>query len=281
MKAIRSPQAKRRYRSRLNPQLAVGVVLLLIPLVLFVISRFSRYTILEMDPSRRFQGPSAAHWFGTDNYGRDVFVRALSGFLPSVIIAIGTILIGCGGGLLLGGLAGYYGGLIDYWISRFNDAFLSIPAILMGMMFVTAFGGGIWQITVALGIMFIPSFARVVRSGVMQYRNRDFVRRVRLAGSGDLRIMRVHILPLIRPRILSASAVGFANAILAESALSYLGIGVPINQPSWGRMLFDAQGYLFKAPWCAIFAGLLIVTMVLGAFFLGNSFKENERGIHS
>jgi peptide/nickel transport system permease protein len=102
-----------------------------------------------------------------------------------------------------------------------------------------------------------------------------------LAGSGDLRIMRVHILPLIRPRILSASAVGFANAILAESALSYLGIGVPINQPSWGRMLFDAQGYLFKAPWCAIFAGLLIVTMVLGAFFLGNSFKENERGIHS
>ena len=96
MKAIRSPQAKRRYRSRLNPQLAVGVVLLLIPLVLFVISRFSRYTILEMDPSRRFQGPSAAHWFGTDNYGRDVFVRALSGFLPSVIIAIGTILIGCG-----------------------------------------------------------------------------------------------------------------------------------------------------------------------------------------
>ncbi len=277
---MRRSLSKTRARRRVNRQIAVGLFLLLIPPLLFIVSQFSPYTILEMNPPDRFQPPSASHWFGTDNYGRDVFVRAMSGFPPTMFVALGTVLIGCGGGMLLGAVAGYYGGVADYWVSRFNEAMLAIPTILMGMLFVTAFGGGIWQITVALGIMFVPSFARVVRSGFQQYRQRDFIRRVKLAGGTDLRIMGVHILPLIRPHILSASAVGFANAILAESGLSYLGIGIPLNQPSWGRMLYDAQGYLFNAPWCAIFAGLLIVLTVLGAFFVGNGLKSMESGRH-
>ncbi len=275
---MRRSRFKAQARRRVNWQIVCGACLLLIPPILFIISQFSPHTILAMNPLDRFQPPSSSHWFGTDNYGRDVFVRAMSGFPPTMFVALGTVLIGCGGGMLLGAVAGYYGGTTDYWVSRFNDAMLAIPTILMGMLFVTAFGGGIWQITVALGVMFIPSFARVVRSGFQQYRQRDFIRRVKLAGGTDLRIMGVHILPLLRPHILSASAVGFANAILAESGLSYLGIGIPLNQPSWGRMLYDAQGYLFNAPWCAIFAGLLIVLTVLGAFFVGNGLKSMESG---
>lgn len=262
-------QAKRR--------LIWGLVFLGIPIVLYLVSLFSPFTILAMNPRERFLPPSFTHPFGTDNYGRDIFVRALSGLPPTMTIALGTVLIGCIGGIIFGGLSGFYGGYLDYWIGRFNDTLLSIPAILMGMLFVTVFGGGIWQITIALGLMFIPSFARVVRSGVRQYRQRDFVRRVKLAGGSDWRIFSVHILPLLRSQLLSATAVGFANAILAESALSYLGIGIPIQQPSWGRLLFDAQGYLFNAPWYAVCSGLLIVCSGLGAFFIGHAFKQEER----
>ena len=218
--------------------------------------------------------PDLNHWFGTDNYGRDIFTRVMSGLPLTIIISIGINLIGCLSGLLIGGLSGYFGGIVDYWGNRISDALLSIPAILMGMLFVASFGEGIRQVIVALGIMFIPSYMRVVRSGFLEYRQRNFVKRLQLLGASSARIIWLHLFPQIRTRLMSAIALGFANAILAESSLSFLGLGVPLSQITWGKMLKDAQGFIFQAPWSAIAPGMMIVTLVLGSFFISNGLKQ-------
>ncbi|MGI6078082.1 MAG: ABC transporter permease [Fastidiosipilaceae bacterium] len=283
--SLQVAQQKRiRYTAKKDPRrmakrsLVTGLILLAVPILLFVVATFFvPFEPTAMNPSDRFLAPNSINWFGTDNYGRDIFVRTMAGLPLTVLIAGGTVLIGGLGGLFLGGLAGYYGRRIDYFISRFNDALLSIPAILTGMLFVAVFGNGIWQVTIALGLMFIPSFARVVRSGFQEHRHRDYVKRLRLLGSSGWRIMTLHLFPQIRSRLLSAIAIGFANAILAESSLSFLGLGVPPSSISWGRMLKDAQGFLFQAPWYALFPGVLIVLLVLGAFFIGNGLKRIER----
>ncbi|MGI6579355.1 MAG: ABC transporter permease [Saccharofermentanales bacterium] len=256
-------------------QFRIGFVLLAIPLVLFLISFFYQpYDTTAMNMAERFAAPGSEHWFGTDNYGRDIFTRVMSGLPLTIIISIGINLIGSLSGLVIGALSGYYGGVVDYWGNRFSDALLSIPAILMGMLFVATFGNGIWQVIVALGIMFIPSYMRVIRSGFLEYRQRNFVKRLQLLGASSARIIWRHLFPQIRTRLMSAIALGFANAILAESSLSFLGLGVPPSQITWGRMLKDAQGFLFQAPWSAIAPGLMIVTLVLGSFFISNGLKQ-------
>ncbi len=252
----------------------IGTLLVLLPALLYILT----LVVYTDDPNRiqlqqRFMAPSSAHLFGTDNYGRDVFLRAMYGFPTTLMIAGGTALIGLCGGLLLGGLAGFLGGWVDYWISRLNDAFLAMPAILMGMLFYAVFGNGVLPLIIALGLMFMPSFARVVRSGIQEHRNRDYVKRLMLLGASTRRILGIHLLPQIQPRLWSALAIGFANAILAESSLSFLGLGVSPPQMSWGRMLKDAQGFMFQAPWYALFPGLLIVCLVLGTFCIGKGFK--------
>lgn len=278
---ILSPSLKRKiYRSEMlynkaRVQFIIGIVLLAIPILLFLIDLMYRpYTTTEMEPLQRFQSPSLNHWFGTDNYGRDVFTRAMSGLPLTVLVSLGINSIGCMSGLLLGSLSGYFGGAVDYWVKRLTDALLSIPAILMGMLFVAIFGNGVWQVIVALGIMFIPSYTRVVRSGFLEYKDRNFVKRLQLLGASSSRIIWLHLFPLVKTRLLSAIALGFANAILAESSLSFLGLGVPPSKITWGKMLKDAQGFIFQGPSAAIFPGLLIVTIVLGSFFISNAFKE-------
>lgn len=275
------PDAQRAYyrTSSINKvaklQFRIGFMLLLIPLILFLINLLYRpYDTTSMNMSERFTAPNFSHWFGTDNYGRDIFTRVMSGLPLTIFISIGINLIGCLSGLLIGALSGYYGGVVDYWGNRIGDALLSIPAILMGMLFVATFGEGIWQVIVALGIMFIPSYMRVIRSGFLEYSQRNFVKRLQLIGASSGRIIWRHLFPQIRTRLMSAIALGFANAILAESSLSFLGLGVPMSQITWGRMLKDAQGFLFQAPWSAIAPGLMIVILVLGSFFISNGLKQ-------
>ncbi len=276
--AALTPSLKRAiYQGRImgqSSQLIFGIILLCIPVLLYLLYLlFNSYSLTEMNILERFQGPSSAHWFGTDNYGRDVFARTLSGLPLTVMISLGINLIGFLAGLLIGSLSGYIGGAVDYIFSRFTDSLLSIPTILMGLLFVASFGSGIWQVIIALGIMFIPSYTRVVRSGFLEYRNRDFVKRLQLQGASSFRIIFVHLLPLLKARIFAAIALGFANAILAESSLSFLGLGVPPSQITWGRMLKDAQGFIFQNASAAIFPGLMIVLMVLGSFLISNSLK--------
>lgn len=255
----------------------LGVSLLaLIVLTYILCILFSPYDPSAFDASARFQAPSATHWFGTDNYGRDIFTRAFYGGGISLFIALCTILLGAIGGLILGGLAGFFGGWLDWVLMRFNDALMSFPSMLLALLFVAVMGGGVFQLILAMGVLFMPSFARVVRSGFQQARGRDYVKRLTIMGAKPTRIMLVHVLPAIAGQMISAMTIGFANAILTETSLSFLGLGIPPTQASWGRMLYEAQAYLFNAPWYAVFPGILIVLTVLAAFFLGSGIRKRE-----
>ena len=158
---------------------------------------------------------------------------------------------------------------------RFNDAVLAFPSILLALVFISVFGSGTIKVIFALGIVFVPSFARIVRSEFMRCKNLDYVRSARLMGAGDLRIMFIHIFPNTIPVVLSSTVIGFNNAVLAEASMSFLGIGVQPPESSLGRMLSDAQAFLFSNPSYAIYTGVTIALIVLGFSLLGDGLKKN------
>jgi len=247
-----------------------GVVLLLVFLGIF----YTPYDAEAMSAADKFAGISLHHLMGCDNFGRDIFSRILKGSGTTLFIALCTVLIGVGIGTIIGAITGYYGGWLDEVLMRFNDSVLAFPSILVALVFISILGSGKYHVIIALGIVFIPSFARIVRGEFMHYRNLDYVQNAKLMGAGDIRIMFVHILPNAWPVIASAIIIGFNNAVLAEASMSFLGIGVQPPDPSLGRMLSEAQSYLFRAPWYAFFSGLTIVLMILGFALLSEGMKR-------
>ena len=217
-----------------------------------------------MSGSEKLQGPSAAHLFGTDNFGRDIFSRVIQGAGATFLIAAAAVAIGLLIGLVLGGLTGYYGGVLDEVLMRFSDTILAFPSILLALVMIAILGKGKYNIIIALGILFIPSFARIVRTEVAKQKNTDYVRNAKLMGASNMRILFLHIMPNIIPVLLSSVAIGFNNAVLSEASMSYLGVGVQPPDPSLGRLLSEAQGYLFQAPWYALFTGIAIILLILG-----------------
>ena len=218
-----------------------------------------------MSAAERSIGPCAAHILGTDNFGRDIFSRVMQGAGTTLHIAFMAVFIGAFAGTLIGGLTGYFGGVVDEIVMRINDAVTAFPSILLALVAVTLTGGGKTNLMIVLGILFIPSFARVVRGEFARQRERDYVKNAMLMGVSNMRIMFVHILPNIAPVLLSSIAIGFNNAVLAEASMSFLGVGVqPTESASLGRMLLDSQPYLFSAPWQAMSAGGAIVILILG-----------------
>ena len=226
-----------------------------------------------MDSTLKFAGVSARHIMGCDNFGRDVFSRVLLGSRNTLTVAVGTVGIGCGAGVIIGALTGYYGGIVDQVLMRINDALFAFPSILLALVFVSLFGSGKYRIILALGIAFIPSFTRMVRSQFIKCKYMDYVSSARLQGAGDLRIMFFHILPNIKSVLLPSVLIGFNNAVLAEAGMSYLGIGVQPPDASLGRMLSEAQAYIAVAPAYALFPGLVIILMVLGFGIMGEGVK--------
>jgi len=224
-----------------------------------------------MDITAKSMPPSLSHWFGTDYFGRDVFSRVMEGARMTFLVGAASIAIGAGVGIFVGALTGYFGGPVDELLMRVNDGLASFPSVLLALVLVSVFGSGKYMIIVALGIVFIPSFARVARSEFIAQKERDYVKNAKLMGAGPLRIMFVHILPNTRGILLSAITIGFNNAVLAEAGLSYLGIGTQPTDVSLGRMLAEAQGYLMKAPWFALAPGLTIVLTVLGFSLISES----------
>ena len=208
--------------------------------------------------------PNSFHPFGTDNFGRDIISRVMAGAKTTFFVALLTVTIGATVGTFIGALTGYYGGWIDEILMRINDCVTSFPSILLALVFVSILGPGKYNIIMALGIIFIPSFARVVRSEFITLKQMDFVKNAKLMGAGDLRIMFVHILPNTKPILLTSITIGFNNAVLAEAGMSYLQLGVQPPDASLGRMLSEAQTYLFTAPWYAIAPGVMIVLTVMG-----------------
>lgn len=254
-----------------NYNLIVGSIITGLMLILVVVGIFyTPYDANAMDPSAKFAGISWEHWMGCDNFGRDVFSRLLEGSRSTLFVALCTVFIGTVFGVLLGAFTGYYGGLLDEILMRINDAVFAFPSLLLALVFISLLGPGRNNVIAALGIAFIPSFARIVRGEFLKYRNMDFVKSARLQGAGSLRIMFVHILPNAMPVLLSAIMIGFNNAVLAEAGMSYLGIGVQPPEASLGRMLSEAQSYLFTAPAYALFPGLFIIWMVLGFSLLSD-----------
>ena len=217
---------------------------------------------------------SPAHIMGCDQFGRDVFSRVLVGVKETMIVAGAVVLIGTVFGTIIGMITGYFGGWLDEILMRLNDAVLAFPSVLLALLIIGLYGGGRNTLILALGIAFIPSFARIVRSEVLKIRNLDYIKSVRLFGAGHLRIIVVHILPNLKTVLLSSVLIGFNNAVLAEAGMSYLGMGVAPPNPSLGRMLSEAQAYIFTNPMTAVFPGITIVIMILGFSLLSGAMEE-------
>lgn len=218
--------------------------------------------------------PGAKHLFGCDSLGRDVFSRTLEGAGSTLTIALAVLAVGAVCGLVIGALCGYYGGAVDALVMRLCDAVAAFPSVLLALVVLAVTGPGKYNVIGALGVLFIPSFARLVRGEFLKYRDRDFVRSARLMGVSDLRIMFVHILPNTWPVLLSGLTIGFNNAVLAEASMSYLGIGVNPTEPSLGYMLKDAQGVFFTLPWCTAFPAAVVILLILGVGLVGEGIRE-------
>lgn len=245
----------------------VGIVLTFVIVGIF----FTPYDANQMNGAEKSMAPSLRHLFGTDNFGRDILSRVMEGGKTTFFIAITTVGIGASVGILLGAITGYFGGIFDELCMRIMDIILAFPSILLALVFVSVIGTGTYNIIFALGIVFIPSFTRVVRSEFVAQREMDYVKNAKVMGAGSIRIMFRHILPNTKTMILSSITIGLNNAILAEAGMSYLGLGVQPPDASLGRMLSEAQTYLFSAPWYAIIPGVFIIVTVLGFSLISES----------
>ena len=250
---------------RKNANFRAGAAITVFMMIIIIVGLFwTPYDPNAMSGSEKFNPPAPSHPFGTDNFGRDIFSRVMQGASATFTIAAATVAIGLAGGLIIGGLTGYYGGWLDDLLMRINDSILAFPSILLALVMVAILGKGRMNIIISLGILFMPSFARIVRTEVAKQKNTDYVRSAKLMGASDMRILCVHIFPNILTVLLSSVAIGFNNAVLAEASMSYLGLGVQPPDPSLGRMLNEAQNFLARAPWYAISAGIAIILLILG-----------------
>ncbi len=257
----------------------VGLALTAAVLVLVILGViFSPFGATTLTPDR-LQPPSPGHLMGTDKMGRDVFARVTYGTRITLLVALGTVTIGAGVGTLLGAICGYFGGIVDEIVMRVMDALFAFPNVLLALVFVSLFGSGTFKVMWALGIAFIPSFARVVRGEYIRCKHLDYVKNARLQGVSDLRVIFVHILPNINGVLLSNLLIGFNNAVLSEAALSYLGIGSQPPFDSLGQMVSASQEVFFAAPWTVLGPGLVIIVMVLGFSLMGEGLRSDTEGL--
>jgi len=269
--AISLPRAARH-----NPLAAVGVVLVAI----FVIFAVFASWIAPQDPAHielptRLSSPSTTHWFGTDELGRDILSRVIYGSRISMLVGSSVVAVSLALGLIIGSIAGYYGGRLDRFVNVVvMNAFLSFPGILIAIAFVAFRGPGIFNLVLALSLGGWVGYARLVRAQVLVAREREFVEAARALGATDLRVIVRHILPNIIQPVVVQAAIGMAGAILAEATMSFLGLGVPPPTASWGAMLNDGRAHLFDAPHLVIFPALAVMLAVLSFNFIGDAMRD-------
>ena len=263
-------------RLRHQPLAAIGVLLLVLFMVLAVFAPLlSHADPAAIDLTHRLSGPTGAHWFGTDELGRDIYTRIVYGSRISLEVAVSVVALSLGTGLVLGGLAGYYGGVIDTVLNVFlMNAFMALPGILLAIAFVAFLGPGLLNLVLALSIGGWVGYARLVRAQVLNVRELEFVEAARALGASDLRIFTRHILPNIVQPILVQAAIGMAGAVLAEATLSFLGLGIPAPAASWGSMLNDARSHLFDSPHLVIFPAIAVMLCVLSFNFIGDALRD-------
>jgi peptide/nickel transport system permease protein len=250
------------------------VIVLLVLMAIFA-GVLSPYDPLATDPVHRLLLPSLTHPFGTDNLGRDVLSRIIYGARISLWVGFLATLIGTGAGSAIGIVSGYVGGTIDLVVQRFVDAFQAIPGLILALVLISVFGPSITNAIIAIAIVFAPSDARVVRSATLSTRVNPYVEAARVVGCGDRRVIIRHITPNVLAPITVLASIRFAQAILIEASLSFLGLGVPPPQPSWGNMLSGAgRQYMEEVPTLALFPGLAIAMATLAFNLLGDTLRD-------
>lgn len=268
-------------KKKRNGCLTAGLILTGFMVALILVGFFwTPYDPTAMATGPKLDGPSLAHLLGTDGFGRDIFSRVLQGAGNTLTIALATVTMGAVCGVAVGALTGYFGGIVDEALMRLNDALTAFPSILMALVIISLLGPGKkYNVVLALGIAFIPSYARIARTAFASLREVNYVKSAQLMGVSPWRILWVHILPNTMPVLLPALTIGFNNAVLAEASMSYLSIGVTPPDASLGYMLSEAQGILSAAPWYAAGAGGAIILLVFGVGLIGEGLQRRDRGV--
>jgi peptide/nickel transport system permease protein len=246
---------------------AVVVLALTAPLV-------APYDPYAMDPAAALSGPTASHWLGADAFGRDILSRIIYGARISLQVGIVSVAIALAAGTLLGLCAGYFGGKVDAVLSRVNDGLLSFPDILLALAIMAVLGASTRNVTIAIGVVYTPIFARIARGAVLQVRGQNFVEAARALGFGHGRIMLRHVLPNAAAPLVVQTTLSLAFAILAEAALSFLGLGVEPDAPSWGVMLSEGKEWMELAWWVPVFPGVAITFVVFSLNVVGDALRD-------
>jgi peptide/nickel transport system permease protein len=273
--ATRVPSRSRRWlQFARNRIAAAGLVLLLVIGLVALVGPLFVASPTKQNVAIRFQKPSADHWFGTDEFGRDVFSRVVNGARISIASGLASVAIGLSIGTVLGLIAGFREGRIGLAIMAVVDLLLALPAILLAITIAARLGPGLSSAMLAAGFAGLPNYARLARGSALSVKRREFVEAARAIGLTNTAIMRRHILPNILTPLIVQATIGVGNAILLVSALSYLGLGAQPPTPEWGRMLSDAQRYILNAAYIGIFPGIAIALTVIGFNLAGDGLRD-------
>lgn len=288
--AIRTPSTRPESLSALvwrrfkRHRLALFSLIVLIGLFVLVIAApLSQYSATEQDPANQFADPTAAHWFGTDELGRDIFTRILYGGQVSLAVGVFSTVFSLLVGIIVGALSGYYGGWVDNVLMRITDAFLIMPVVFVLILFsallrelpaLAAFRNSVWLVILAISAFAWMWPARLARGLFLVLREKEFVSASRALGANDARLIFLRILPNSLGPLLVSATLQMASAIITESGLSYLGFGVQPPTPSWGNILESAQTHVYRAPWLAIWPGVMIFITVMAINFIGDGLRD-------
>lgn len=264
----------RRFRKNRTAVIGLCIMLFIIGMALCADLIVPYSKCIDISGSERLQWPSAAHWFGTDEYGRDVFARVVHGSRYSLFIGVATSLLALVFGAILGASAGYFGGVVDTIICRIVDIFLSVPPILLSLAVVAAMGTNMRNLIIAMTISCIPGDVRLIRSVVLTVSGQDYVEAAKSYGTSNTRIIFRYVLPNAMGPIIVNTTMSISNMILSAAGLSYLGMGVQPPAPEWGSMLSDAQSYMFTAPYLLFFPGVFIVLASLAFNLVGDGLTD-------
>ena len=264
-------------RLKRNKMAVLGLIILIILVLLAVFADvIANYdnVIIKQNLAHRLQGPSAAHWLGTDEFGRDIFARLVHGTRVSLQVGIVAVGISIVIGGILGAVAGYYGGKLDNTIMRIMDIFLAVPSILLAIAIVSALGPSIINLMLAISISSVPSYARIVRASVLSIRDQEFIEAAKAIGASNTRIIFRHIIPNSLAPVIVQATLGVASAILSTAGLSFIGLGIQPPAPEWGSMLSGGRQYLRYAWWVTTFPGVAIMITILSLNLLGDGLRD-------
>jgi len=262
---------------RRRPLLPLGIAVLLLALGWALVpGAFSHFDPLLGIPRQALQGPSTAHWFGTDHLGRDLYSRAVYGAALSLHATALAVLIALGVGVSLGVIAGYFGGVLDAILMRLVEVLMAIPSLLLAMAVITVLGFGTVNIALAVGLSSVATFARLVRGEVLRWRTCVFVEAAACCGVGPWTIIRRHILAHAAGPVLALAALEFGSAVLSVSALSFLGFGAPPPQPEWGLLISEGRNYMVAAWWYTSLPGMVVAAVVLAANQLARAVQDTQ-----